>query len=280
MRHVLIVLPLLLGCTSTPKVDRAEVTPHRQPQQGSEGKKLPPAAYRIEPLRGGLYRFVDDRHRSVFMITDEGAVVTDPLNASAATWLAREIHTRFKVPVKYVIYSHNHSDHIYGAEAFDEPGTVFVAHELVKQDITLTGTETVAPQRVFRDELKLTLGGKTVELRYHGPNDGRGSISMLFTDQRLLFVVDWIVLGRMPWQKLWSYDIVGMINSTRAVLSLEFDTFVGGHGVVGRKQDVARYLVYLETLYAKVIKAIHEGKTLAQMQREIRLEEYLSLIHI
>ncbi len=43
--------------------------------------------------------------------------------------------------------------------------------------------------------------------------------------EKVLFVVDWIVLGRMPWKKLWSYDIQGMINSTRDALNLDFDVF-------------------------------------------------------
>ena len=79
-------------------------------------------AYQIEPLGEGFYRFIDDRHRSVFMITDQGALVTDPMNHAAASWLNNEIKERFDTPVRYVVYSHNHSDHIYGGEVFDTPG--------------------------------------------------------------------------------------------------------------------------------------------------------------
>ncbi|TMO79757.1 MBL fold metallo-hydrolase [Pseudoalteromonas sp. S3776] len=234
-------------------------------------------SYQIEDLGDGLHRFIDDRHRSVFLITPQGAIVTDPLNKKAATWLNKQIETRFNVPVKYVVYSHNHSDHIYGAEAFKSPHTTFVAHKLAAQDIKNTHMTTVMPTLTFDDELTLNLGGSTVKLNYHGPNDGRGSVSMLFEKQKTLFVVDWIVIGRMPWQKLWSYDIQGMINSTQAVLQYDFDTFVGGHADVGSKADVARYLSYIEQLYSQVTAGALAGQSLKQIKQNVKLDEFSDL---
>lgn len=233
--------------------------------------------YKIEKVKGDIYRFVDDRHRSVFLVTNEGIILTDPLNTSAANWLKVELKKRFDVPVKYVVYSHNHSDHIYGAKVFDDPETIFIAHELAAQDIRITRANTVIPDVTFKDDMLISLGGHSVELRYHGPNDGRGSISMLFQPEKMLFVVDWIVVGRMPWQKLWSYDIQGMINSTTQVLELDFDVFVGGHADIGNKADVQRYLSYLQTLYSAVIDGIHSGKSLEEMQQSIKLSNYSDL---
>jgi glyoxylase-like metal-dependent hydrolase (beta-lactamase superfamily II) len=233
--------------------------------------------YKIEKIQGDIYRFVDDRHRSVFLVTDEGILLTDPLNTQAATWLKAELKKRFNVPIKYVVYSHNHSDHIYGAQVFDDPDTVFIAHELAAQDIRITKANTVIPDMTFKEKMAISLGGHKVELRYHGPNDGRGSISMLFKPEKLLFVVDWIVIGRMPWQKLWSYDIQGMINSTQQVLELDFDTFVGGHADIGNKADVERYLNYLQDLYNAVITGIHKGQSVDEIKQTIKLTNYSDL---
>ena len=68
--------------------------------------------YRIENIKGNVYRFVDDRHRSLFVVTKSGILLVDPLNAPAAEWLSAELEKRFQQPVRYVVYSHNHSDHI------------------------------------------------------------------------------------------------------------------------------------------------------------------------
>ncbi|MGI1669750.1 MAG: MBL fold metallo-hydrolase [Neptuniibacter sp.] len=235
------------------------------------------ADYRIENITGNIYRFVDDRHRSVFAVTSEGIIVTDPLNPKAAKWLNKKLKQRFDKPVKYIIYSHNHSDHIYGAAEFDDPGITIISHHLTQQDIIRTRTRTLTPERTFTDAMTVELGDTQLELRYHGPNDGRGSISMLFKPEKVLFVVDWIVVGRMPWQRLWSYDIRGMINSTEEVLELDFDYFVGGHAEIGNKADVANYLNYLQQLENAVIDGIHNAQTLEQIQEQVHLPEYQHL---
>ncbi len=237
----------------------------------------PADTYKIEQLRGNVYRFVNDRHRSVFLVTTEGILLTDPMNPKAAAWLQKELQERFQVPIKYVVYSHNHSDHIYGAEIFKNTQAVFISSQITRDDLLLTRAKTVIPDISFEKTMYLSFGENKVELRYHGPNDGRGSISMLFKPEKVLFVVDWIILGRMPWQKLWSYDIHGMIQSTKEVLALDFEYFVGGHGDTGSKSDVAAYLSYLEALYKVVIDGIHAGKSLEQLKKEIRLDEFKHL---
>ena len=102
---------------------------------------------------------------------------------------------------------------------------------------------------------------------------------MLFMPAKVMYVVDWIVVGRMPWQKLWSYDVQGMINSTQGVLNEDFDVFVGGHGNVGTKKDVQESLDYLQDLYAAVINGILQGKSLQTLQNTIRLPKYKHLDH-
>ncbi len=70
---------------------------------------------------------------------------------------------------------------------------------------------------------------------------------------------------------------MGMINSTRETLKLDFEVFVGGHADIGDKTDVQRYLSYIEALYAAVIDGIHSGKTLPQLKKSIKLDGYSDL---
>ena len=68
----------------------------------------------------------------MFLVTPDGVIVTDPINADAATWLKAEIAKRFNQPIRYVIYSHDHRDHIAGDEVFANDGAIVVAHERAK----------------------------------------------------------------------------------------------------------------------------------------------------
>lgn len=234
--------------------------------------------YQIEHMRGDVYRFTAGTYRSVFMATDEGLFLTDPISEDAATWLRAELRERFDAPVRFLAYSHNHVDHTLGGHVLAGDGVTVLAHEYAAEDLRWTRVPTALPDLTFRDEMSVELGDSRVTMRYHGPNNGRGSVSFRFEPAGVLYVVDWIVVGRMPYRDLLGYDVHGMIRSTREVLDgPDFDLFVGGHAEAGTREDVERYLGYLEALYAAVRDGMLAGKTLETLQAEIRLPEYADL---
>jgi glyoxylase-like metal-dependent hydrolase (beta-lactamase superfamily II) len=65
---------------------------------------------------------------TVFYVTPDGIILGDPINVALATWLKEQFAQRFKVPVRYVVYSHSHFDHAEGGAVFADTAT-FVAHE-------------------------------------------------------------------------------------------------------------------------------------------------------
>jgi glyoxylase-like metal-dependent hydrolase (beta-lactamase superfamily II) len=82
----------------------------------------------IRHITGDLYRAGNGIWHAIFLVTDEGIILADPLNLAFATWLKEELDERFDVPVRYVIYSHSHFDHAAGAAVFADTATI-VAHE-------------------------------------------------------------------------------------------------------------------------------------------------------
>ena len=74
----------------------------------------------IEYTRGDIYRFNDNDRSGVFMVTEEGVVVVDPLNVETATWLKNEIERYFAIPVTHVLYTHGHFDNASGAGVFGD----------------------------------------------------------------------------------------------------------------------------------------------------------------
>lgn len=234
--------------------------------------------YQIERMKDNVYRFTAGNYRSVFMVGDSGIFITDPLGKAAAQWLKRELGERFDVPVRYMAYSHNHVDHTMGGEVFADAGVTVLAHQYAAEDLAWTRAPTAMPDVTFEKELRVNLGADYVLLRYYGPNNGRGSVSMRFMPANVIHVVDWVVVGRMPYQNLPGYDIHGMIRSTRELLGeAPFELFIGGHAEAGGRKDVERYLQYLESLYAAVRDGMLEGKDLATLQADIRLPEFSDL---
>jgi glyoxylase-like metal-dependent hydrolase (beta-lactamase superfamily II) len=229
----------------------------------------------IAKISGDLYRFQNNFHYSVFLVTPEGIIATDPINAEAATWLKAELATRFKQPVKYLIYSHDHADHIAGGEVFADTATV-VAHSNAKADIVAERRPTAVPDITFDQQATIELGGKSVELSYVGRSHSDNMIVMRFPDERTLFAVDFIPIKTVAWKNLTDAYMPDWIDAIKQVEAMEFDQLVPGHGEIGTKADATAFRGYMEALYQAVFDAARAGHTLEQMQREIRLDEYSS----
>jgi glyoxylase-like metal-dependent hydrolase (beta-lactamase superfamily II) len=86
-----------------------------------------PPARGIVNITGQLYRAQNDNHYTVFLVTPEGVIMSDPINRDFARWLKAEIATRHKVPVRYVLYTHSDWDHASGGVVFADTAE-FVGH--------------------------------------------------------------------------------------------------------------------------------------------------------
>ncbi len=227
----------------------------------------------ITQIAGDLYRFQNNFHFSVFLVTPEGVIVTDPINAEAAAWLEAEIDKRFGAPVKYLVLSHDHADHAAGGEVFADTALV-VAHERAKAAIVGEGRPTAVPDITFSDRMTLELGGKQVELIYPGPSHSDNLIVMNFPAERVLFAVDIVTVKRMPYKDLSDSYFPGWIDALKRIEVIDFDILAPGHGVLGDKSDVTAHRHYFEALHAEVLAAARAGKSLEEMQASIRLDDY------
>jgi glyoxylase-like metal-dependent hydrolase (beta-lactamase superfamily II) len=86
-----------------------------------------PPARGIVNITGQLYRAQNDNHYTVFLVTPDGIIMSDPINRDFSRWLKAEMATRFKVPVRYVLYTHRDWDHASGGVVWADTAT-FVGH--------------------------------------------------------------------------------------------------------------------------------------------------------
>ena len=80
-----------------------------------------------------IFRYMG--HQSMFIVTPQGVIATDPIGRyrpQAVTTYIDEIKKVTDQPVKYVIYSHAHYDHIAGGKPFKDAGARFIAHKNAK----------------------------------------------------------------------------------------------------------------------------------------------------
>ena len=235
----------------------------------------------------GVYIFRYARHQSMFIVTPEGVIATDPigLRRPAAKAYIEEIRKITSAPIKYVIYSHNHFDHIAGGQPFKDLGTTFVAHRNAKAKIVhLNPRDVVVPDEVVDDRRSITLGGTTLELLYVGKNHSDGTLVMRLPKEKIIFTVDWIPLQTVPYRGMADTYLPDIEDGLKAVIAMDWERLIPGHpGPDGRqtgtKDDAQLALSYLQDLSAAVKQAADEGRCLADAMQNIKLPKYANLLN-
>jgi glyoxylase-like metal-dependent hydrolase (beta-lactamase superfamily II) len=237
--------------------------------------QTPPAPVReITKIKDEVYRFRNNAHYSVFAVTSAGIIATDPINAAAATWLKEEMKKRWPdKPIKFVVYSHDHSDHISGGEVWTDTATV-VAHENARDPIIGEKRPTPPPQVTFSDRATIELGGTVAEMNWVGRNHSNNSVVLRFPKEKVIFAVDFIPVKGVAFRDFPDSYLDEWIESLRKVEAMDFEILAPGHGPLGTKADVTNFRLYLEDLRAQVLTAARAGKSLEETKKSVDLSKY------
>ena|SRR5688572_4220769 len=196
----------------------------------ARGPAVDPAkGYRLQDLGDGLYMVTDNIYQSMFLVYDQGVVVVDaPPNY--ASLIPRAIAEVSRQPVTHVIYSHSHVDHIGGVTALGGKPVIIAQQETLRLLKRAADSNRPLPGITFVDGYTLRLGGKVLELSYHGDGHEPGNIFIYAPQQRVLMVIDIVFPGWMPWRRFAvAHDVPGYFEQVELIRGLPWTTLVGGH---------------------------------------------------
>jgi glyoxylase-like metal-dependent hydrolase (beta-lactamase superfamily II) len=227
-----------------------------------------------------IFRYLG--HQSMFVVTPEGVIATDPISyirREASEAYVAEIKKITDKPIKYLIYSHHHYDHIAGAKPFKDAGATIIAHARTKERLALLQDPfTPLPDETFTGQRTLTLGGTTLGMSYVGRNHSDTTLVLRLPKEKIILAVDFIQVGSFP--------SVGMIDSypleweasLKKVLAMDWDRLIPGHpgpgGRLGTKKDAEDVLALLQYASAEVKAAARAGKCWDAAEKDVMLEKY------
>lgn len=220
-----------------------------------------------------------------FVVTSEGVVVFDGLGTPSLGWnLLKAIRQITDKPVRYVVVSHYHADHIYGLQAFkDHSPAVIVAQERAMEyreneetaderaDQRLgqrrealypwvdQNTRVVPPDITFKQRSTLYLGGKRFVLLYAGPAHSSSDMMMMVEPDGVLFAGDIVQNGRIPFMNSDDVDTANWLQSLAEVQKLDPKFIIPGHGrpSTAAKEAIAfthDYIDYVRSAMGKAAK--------------------------
>lgn len=232
-----------------------------------------------------VYIFRNGNHQAMFIVTADGVIATDPVAYGKPQGGAQYLEEIKKVtdkPIKYLIYSHHHYDHIAGGQAFKDAGATILSHKQAKVRLAqVQDPHTPLPDVTMDWNHTLTLGGTTLELTYLGLNHSDSTLVMRLPKERLIFVVDLIPVGSFPGRGIIDFYPFEAEDSIRQILAMDWDRMIPGHpgpgDRLGTKEDVQFQLQLLRDVSDAVKVAAREGKCWDTVEKEMQFPKYASM---
>jgi cyclase len=237
--------------------------------------------FTLKPLGHNVWAAVDDAKGDAganagFVIGDDGVAVIDTFeNLEAAKQVFAEIGKLTTLPVKFVINTHYHIDHVAGNAVFQNAGAIVFAQRNVRswihtENLKFFGKNIKpeeksmvealgSPDAVYDSGVTLFLGTRKIEVRALPGHTGGDSV-VFIADAPIVFTGD----------LFWRNTLPNLIDATTATWLPTLDAlatlspsaiFVPGHGDIGNVSDVRAFRGYLAYLREQVAVQLKDGKT-------------------
>lgn len=222
----------------------------------------PKKGFLVKEVKPNVYVVTDGIYQSAFVTSAAGVVLFDA-PPSFADKLPEAVAEVTREPIRQLVYSHAHLDHIAGAAGLKKKikGLQIVAEEETARFLReKNDPRRPLPTRTFKDQTTLKLGSITVELqkgRWHSPE---GDLIVYVPSRRFLMAIDTLAAGHVPFMDFdLSMNMHEYLKVFDRLLAYDFDVLVPGHlTYLADRADVQTTKDYVLDVY-KTVKRIHEG---------------------
>ncbi len=211
-------------------------------------------------------------------MTPEGVIVVDTKLASDENYkrLMEEIGSVSKVPVKYVINTHHHPDHVGNNQKFIDAGAQVVGLDALKKYMTsdprtkdIPGPPTVT----FAKDYMLRFGGAVVEAHAYGRGHTGDDTMVYFPDAKVVMVSDQITNATPIVDFANGGSAVEWTQILDGVLKLDFESAIPGRGEPKTRAEVQAYRTNFATLLSRATDAIKGGATRDTLAMQVKTDD-------
>jgi cyclase len=211
-------------------------------------------------------------------VTPEGAILVDDKYPENLSDVLAQVRSVTPLPIRYMLNSHHHGDHVSGNANVRAMGIDVIAHRNIRENF-LKIKQPGEPNIVFADYGAVYLGGVEVQLHYLGRGHTSGDTVTYFPDLRTIHMGDLVIDGMPVIDYSGGGSAIEFVKTIERMLALDFDTAIPGHGHVMTRAEVQAYKIRFETMNRRMRELVKKGvpkeqlKTLAQIRAQLRLAD-------
>jgi glyoxylase-like metal-dependent hydrolase (beta-lactamase superfamily II) len=182
------------------------------------------------------------------------------------------VRTVSELPIRYVLNTHHHGDHVSGNAPLRAMGIDVVGHESIRSNF-LRIQQPGEPNIAFADKASVYSGGVEVQLLHLGGGHTSGDTVIYFPDLKTVHAGDLIVDGMPVIDYAGGGSAVEFVNTIGALLEVDFDTLIPGHGRLMTKQEVADYHARFEEMNRRMRNLARSGVPKSEARAKLYLDD-------
>jgi glyoxylase-like metal-dependent hydrolase (beta-lactamase superfamily II) len=217
----------------------------------------------------GLYHESGD---VALRVTSQGLILVDDKFPNHVPGLMELVRTVSSLPVRHVLNTHHHGDHASGNATLRAMGIDVIAHTNVRANF-LRIQQPGEPNIVFADEASVFLGGAEVRMLHFGRGHTNGDTIVYFPDLQAVHAGDLIIDGMPVIDYAAGGSAVEFVRTIDALLQLDFDTLIPGHGRLMSKGDVVDYKARFEEMNRRMRNLARSGVPKSEAWEKLYLED-------
>ena len=257
------------------------VTSAQAPQGGARGGRGPAAGQTVEKIRQlkpNLYMITGGGANTLVRVTPEGLIVVDTKNPGGDnfTRVMEEIRSVSTLPVKFVLNTHHHPDHVGNNQAFIDAGATVVALEALKTHMASdprTKDIPGLPTQTFAKDYVLKLGGAEVHAYSFGRGHTGDDTMVYFPDAKIVMVSDQITNATPIVDFANGGSAVGWTQILDGVLKLDFESAIPGRGEPKTRAEVEAFRAQFATLVGRASDAVKAGATRDTLASQVKTDD-------
>ncbi len=195
-------------------------------------------------------------------VTPAGLILVDDKYPEFVDEVLARVRDVSTAPIKYMLNSHHHGDHVSGNKNIRDMGIDIIAHRNIRENF-LRIKQPGEPNIVFADQSAVYLGGVEVQLFWLGRGHTNGDTVIYFPDLKTVHTGDLIIDGMPVIDYPGGGSAVEFITTIDRLLTMDFDTMIPGHGRIMNKEDVRAYRARFAEMNSRMTAAIQRGATKA-----------------
>jgi len=269
----------ILGVTCAIAYAASAAVLAQAPQGGRGGRGAAgQTVEKVRTLKPGLYMITGGGANTLVRVADGGLIVVDTKNPGDENYnrVMEEIRSVSNLPVKYVLNTHHHPDHVGNNQKFIDAGAEVVALEALKTRMASdprTKDIPGLPTRTFAKDYTLKFGGVQVDAHSYGRGHTGDDTMVYFPDLKVVMVSDQITDANPLVDFANGGSAVEWTKILDGVLSLDFDTAIPGRGEPKSRADIEAFRMRFATVVSRASDAIKAGATRDQLASQVKTDD-------